>query len=99
MPSSGRIFVRVARPVEREPNIADSVIVGSNAMLRSNALQNPGRMRCRTTVEYVAKPRLKKLFDRDRTGPPVALAVIVGVGHGYTRPDGVVLAPLTALGP
>ena len=43
--------------------------------------------------------KLRDRVDPDRTGPPVALAVIVGVGHGYTRPDGVVLAPLTALGP
>ena len=37
--------------------------------------------------------------ESDRTGPPAALVVIVGVGHGYTRPDGVVMAPLTELGP
>ena len=43
--------------------------------------------------------RLRDRVDPDRTGPPAALVVIVGVGHGYTRPDGVVLAPLTALGP
>ena len=43
--------------------------------------------------------KLRDRVDPDRSGPPAALAVIVGVGHGYTRPDGVVLAPLTALGP
>ena len=43
--------------------------------------------------------KLRDRVDPDRTGPPIALVVIVGVGHGYTRPDGVVLAPLTALGP
>ena len=43
--------------------------------------------------------RLRDRVDPDRTGPPAALVVIVGVGHGYTRPDGVVLAPLTVLGP
>ena len=43
--------------------------------------------------------KLRDRVDPDRTGPPAALVVIVGVGHGYTRPDGVVLAPLTALGP
>ena len=45
--------------------------------------------------------RLRDRVGPDRTGPPAALVVIVGVGHGhgYTRPDGVVLVPLTALGP
>ena len=43
--------------------------------------------------------RLRDRVDPDRTGRPAALVVIVGVGHGYTRSDGVVLAPLTALGP
>jgi len=43
--------------------------------------------------------KLRDRVDLDRTGPPAALAVIVGVGHGYTRPDGVVLVPITALGP
>ena len=43
--------------------------------------------------------KLRDRVDPDRTGLPAALVVIVGVGHGYTRPDGVVLAPLTALGP
>ena len=43
--------------------------------------------------------KLQDRVDPDRIGPPAALVVIVGVGHGYTRPDGVVLAPLTALGP
>ena len=43
--------------------------------------------------------KLRDRVDPDRTGPPAALVVIVGVGHGYTRPDGVVPAPLAALGP
>ena len=43
--------------------------------------------------------KLRDRVDPVRTGPPAALVVIVGVGHGYTRPDGVVLAPITALGP
>ena len=43
--------------------------------------------------------KLRDRVDPDRTGPPGALTVIVGIGHGYTRPDGVVLTPLTALGP
>ena len=63
---------------------------------------------CKAPVEIVAEPRLNVLrnLDRggpdresDRTGPPGALVVIVGVGHGYTWSDGVALAPLTALGP
>ncbi|MCY4453683.1 MAG: DUF4143 domain-containing protein [Immundisolibacterales bacterium] len=43
--------------------------------------------------------KLGSRVDPDRTGPPAALVVITAVGHGYTRTDGVVLAPLTALGP
>ena len=43
--------------------------------------------------------KLRDRVDPERTGPPAALVVVTGVGHGYTRPDGVVLAPLTALGP
>ena len=43
--------------------------------------------------------KLQDRVDPERTGPPAALVVVTGVGHGYTRPDGVVLAPLTALGP
>ena len=43
--------------------------------------------------------KLRDRVDPDRTGPPAALAVITGVGPGYTRPDGVMLVPLTALGP
>ena len=43
--------------------------------------------------------KLRDRVDPDRTGPPAALAVIVGVGHGYTRPDGVVLVPIATLGP
>ena len=30
--------------------------------------------------------KLRDRVDPDRTGPPAALAVITGVGHGYTRP-------------
>ena len=43
--------------------------------------------------------KLRDRVDPDRSGPPAALAVMTGVGHGYTRPDGVVLVPITALGP
>jgi len=38
-------------------------------------------------------------IDTSRSGEPVALGVIVGSGFGYTRPDGVVVVPLGALGP
>ena len=43
--------------------------------------------------------KLRDRVDADRTGPPAALAVIVGVGHGYTRHDGVALVPIATLGP
>jgi len=43
--------------------------------------------------------KLRDRVDPERAGPPAALAVIVGVGHGHTRPDGVALVPITALGP
>ena len=43
--------------------------------------------------------KLRDRVDPDRTGPPAGLAVITGVGPGYTRPDGVVLVPITVLGP
>lgn len=37
--------------------------------------------------------------DTDRLGEPSALAVIVHDGYGYTRPDGVAVIPIGALGP
>lgn len=43
--------------------------------------------------------KLRERVNPDRTGPPASLVVITGIGHGYARPDGVVLVPLTALGP
>jgi predicted AAA+ superfamily ATPase len=49
-----------------------------------------------------AAARLVKLRDRvdtASTGRAVALGVITGVGYGYTRPDGVVVIPIGALGP
>ena len=36
--------------------------------------------------------------DTQRYGEPAALGVIVGSGYGYTRPDGVAVIPLGALG-
>lgn len=38
-------------------------------------------------------------IDTERSGDPVALAVIVGSGYGYVRPDGVGVIPIAALGP
>jgi predicted AAA+ superfamily ATPase len=37
--------------------------------------------------------------DTQSSGKPVALGVIVAEGHAYTRPDGVHVIPLGALGP
>ena len=37
--------------------------------------------------------------DTARAGPPVALLVITPAGYAYERPDGVIVAPITALGP
>ena len=37
-------------------------------------------------------------MDTERCGEPAALGVIVGSGYGYTRPDGVAVIPLGALG-
>ncbi len=36
--------------------------------------------------------------DTERCGAPAALGVIVGSGYGYTRPDGVAVIPVGALG-
>lgn len=38
-------------------------------------------------------------IDSSRIGAPAFLAVITGTGFGFTRPDGVVVAPIGALGP
>lgn len=43
--------------------------------------------------------RLETRIDADRHGRPAALAVITGGGFGYTRPDGVSVVPIGALGP
>jgi hypothetical protein len=37
--------------------------------------------------------------DTRRSGPPAVLGVITGLGLGYTRPDGVHVIPIGALGP
>jgi len=38
-------------------------------------------------------------IDTERAGAPAALLVVTPVGYAYTRPDGVCVAPVTALGP
>ncbi len=43
--------------------------------------------------------RLAAKVDVDRHGPPAVLAVITGWGYGYSRPDGVSVIPIGALGP
>lgn len=41
----------------------------------------------------------RDLVDTDRRGRPAALAVITAGGYAYTRPDGVAVIPISALGP
>ena len=55
----------------------------------------PGR------VDEGARNLLKfaERVDQAACGAPSALAVIVAVGYGYERPDGVGVIPITALGP
>ncbi|MCY4075321.1 MAG: DUF4143 domain-containing protein [Acidobacteria bacterium] len=55
----------------------------------------PGR------VDEGARNLLKfaERVDQAACGAPSALAVIVAVGYGYERPDGVGVLPITALGP
>ncbi len=43
--------------------------------------------------------RLAERVDQQVVGPPQALGVIVASGYGYTRPDGVGVIPIGALGP
>lgn len=37
--------------------------------------------------------------DTSKVGEPAVLAIITATGYGYTRPDGVVVVPIGALGP
>ena len=37
--------------------------------------------------------------DTAKCGRPSALSVLVGIGYGYVRPDGVAVVPIGALGP
>lgn len=43
--------------------------------------------------------RIAARVDADRHGAPAVLAVITGWGYAYTRPDGVAVIPVGALGP
>lgn len=43
--------------------------------------------------------RFASRIDKDRTGEPGMLGVIVASGYGFTRPDGVAVIPIGALGP
>lgn len=43
--------------------------------------------------------RLKRKVEVTRVQQLAALVVITAVGYGYTRPDGVMVTPITALGP
>lgn len=43
--------------------------------------------------------RFRGQIDTAKCGEPAALGVIVGTGYGYTRPDGVQVIPIGALGP
>jgi len=43
--------------------------------------------------------RFAERVDKERTGQPRALVVVVGTGFGYVREDGVGVVPIGALGP
>ena len=43
--------------------------------------------------------RLRAKAVADRIEPPSKLLVVTATGYGYERPDGVAVAPITALGP
>ena len=43
--------------------------------------------------------RFKEQIDTAKCGEPAALGVIVAKGYGYSRPDGVQVIPIGALGP
>jgi predicted AAA+ superfamily ATPase len=55
----------------------------------------------RTVVDQAAATLLKfaARVDTSKCGEPAVLAVIVGNGYGYTRPDGVAVVPIGALCP
>ena len=43
--------------------------------------------------------KLRDTVEQRHIGPPANLAVITATGYGYRRDDGVLVVPLTALGP
>lgn len=43
--------------------------------------------------------RFHAQIDTSKCGEPASLGVIVGIGYGYVRPDGVQVIPIGALGP
>jgi predicted AAA+ superfamily ATPase len=43
--------------------------------------------------------KLAEKVDTSKVGDPAVLGVITATGYGYTRPDGVVVIPIGALGP
>lgn len=43
--------------------------------------------------------KFSETVDTAKSGEPKFLAVVVGTGYGYTRPDGVQVVPLVHLGP
>ena len=43
--------------------------------------------------------RVEAAVDTSLIGPPAKLLVITSTGYGYERPDGVSVAPVTALAP
>ena len=53
------------------------------------------------TVDAAARSllRVAEAVDTSRAGPLAALLVVTPAGYSYTRPDGVAVVPITALGP
>ena len=55
----------------------------------------------KTAVDHAAKSllKLRDTVEDRHVGAPANLAVVTAAGYGYRRNDGVLVAPLTALGP
>ncbi|WP_419919927.1 ATP-binding protein [Candidatus Poriferisocius sp.] len=53
------------------------------------------------TIDHAARSLLKiaNTVDTAKTGPLAALVVVTATGYTYTRPDGVIITPITTLGP
>ncbi len=43
--------------------------------------------------------RFRERIDTSKSGDPAVLAVIVGMGYGYVREDGIHVVPIGSLGP